>query len=166
MLVNARSLTNDTIDNLINILFKEEDVDVCCITETWLRPDDQAVIADIRLRGYDIISSPRKCRKGGGLAFLCKNLYRFKQAQTNTYTLFELLEVAFNCKSTKVTFSTIYRTGYLNMQQRPQFLTELNDYLESLIFKEGINIIWGDFNIINILFIFYVFLSLPMGLHC
>ena len=128
MLVNARSLTRSTIDNLLNILFVDEKIDVCCITETWLKPGDQALLADIKLRGYEIVSSPRSGNKrGGGIAFLCKNYYKFKQIKTNKYFLFELLEVVFSCKSTLIRFSTIYRTGNLNIQQRSDFLNELNN---------------------------------------
>ena len=59
MLVNSRSLNTRTADNLLNILFVVENIDICCITETWLKPGDQAILADIKLRGYEIISSPR-----------------------------------------------------------------------------------------------------------
>ena len=42
-------------------------LDVCCIIETWLKTQDQAVLVYIKLRGYDIISSPRaRNTKGGG----------------------------------------------------------------------------------------------------
>ena len=57
MLVNARSLNTRTVDNLLNILFVNGKIDVCCITEAWLKPGDQTVLADIKLRGYEIISS-------------------------------------------------------------------------------------------------------------
>ena len=48
---------------------------VCCIIETLLKPGHQAVLADIKLRGYETISSPRPQNKkgGGGVVFLCKN---------------------------------------------------------------------------------------------
>ena len=148
MLVNARSLNKQTIDNLFNILFIDEKIDVCCITETWLKPTDQALLADIKLRGYEIVSSPRANNKrGGGIAFLCKSLYIFNEIKTSRYKFFELLEVIFKCKNTCVRFSTIYRTGNLNIFQRTLFLNELGDYLDSLLFKEGVNILWGDFNI-------------------
>ena len=98
MLINARSLNSVTTDNLINILFVDEKIDVCCVTETWLKPSDQAVIADFKLRGYEIISSPRaNNKKGGGVAFICKDFYKFKEIKTVKYISFELLEVVFNC---------------------------------------------------------------------
>ena len=148
MLVNARSLTKTTIDNLLNILFKDEDIDVCCITETWLKSTDQAVLADIKFRGYEIVNSPRPTNKrGGGIAFMCKNNYKFAEIKTTKYVYFELQEVLFSCKTSCIRFSTIYRTGQLTANEKSKFLEELHDYLDSLLFKDGINIIWGDFNI-------------------
>ena len=148
MLVNARSLNKKTVDNLLNILFIDEKIDLCCITETWLKPGDQAMLADIKLRGYKIVSSSRANNKrGGGIAFLCKDIYQFNQIKTLKYSMFELLEVVFICKSNLVRFSTIYCTGILNTEQRATFLQELNSYLDSLLFKQGVNILWGDFNI-------------------
>ena len=148
MLVNARSLNEKTINKLVDILFVDENIDVCCITETWLKDSDEAVLADIKLRGYQIVNSPRSSNKrGGGVAFLCKDIYTHKHIKTSKYLFFELLEVYFSCKNTGIRFSTIYRTGNLNAQHRISFLEELNDYLESLLFKEGINVLWGDFNI-------------------
>ena len=71
MLVNARSLNTTTVDNLLNILFVEEKIYVCCITATWLKPGHQAVLTDIKLKGNEIISSLRaKHQKGGGVASL------------------------------------------------------------------------------------------------
>ena len=148
MLVNARSLNNRTIDSLFNILLVDEKVDVCCVTETWLKPSDQVLLAEIKSRGYEIVSSPRTSKKrGGGVAFICKSLYKYTVIKTPKYKFFELLEVVLKCKTSHIRFSTIYRTGVLNVNERHQFLEELGGYLDTLVSKEGINIIWGDFNI-------------------
>ena len=148
MLINARSLTTLTVDNLFNIILHDEQIQVCCITETWLKPSNQAILADIKLRGYNIISSPRAgTKRGGGVAFLCENKYISRAIKTVKYTYFELLEVIFECKNLIIRFSTIYRTGTLNIIERAEFLDELDDYLGTLLGKKGINIIWGDFNI-------------------
>ena len=63
MLVNARSLNTVTVDSKLNIFFVDEKINVCRITETWLKPGDQADFADIKLRGYEIISSARAKNK-------------------------------------------------------------------------------------------------------
>ena len=53
MLVNAISLNTRTVDNLLNILFVDEKLDVCCIIETWLKPRDQTVEAEFKLKGNE-----------------------------------------------------------------------------------------------------------------
>ena len=71
------SLNTRTVDNLLNTLFVDEKINVCCITETWLKPGDQALLAEIKLRGYEIISSLRaRNKQGEGVAFLCKNDFK------------------------------------------------------------------------------------------
>ena len=35
----------------------------------------------------------------------------------------------------------------LEVEQRNSFIEELNNYLDYLLHKQGLNIIWGDFNI-------------------
>ena len=46
-----------------------------------------------------------------------------------------------------VRFSTIYRTGHMSVEERKLFFSELEDYISSLICRNGYDIIWGDFNI-------------------
>ncbi len=64
---NARSLCNKTCGVLE--LLKDNSIDICCVTETWLRIKDSAIFAEIHDHGYDIFSAPRRGR-GGGVAFL------------------------------------------------------------------------------------------------
>ena len=46
----------------------------------------QAVLADIKLRGYEIVSSSRaRNKRGRGEAFLCKNYYKFKEIKSSKF---------------------------------------------------------------------------------
>ena len=92
----------------MNILFVDEKIDVFLITETWLKPRDQAVLADIKLRGYEMIGSPSaKSKKGEEEAFLCKIYYKYEQIKSFfEFVFFEILEV-FLCKNIVDRFSTI-----------------------------------------------------------
>ena len=54
--INARSLRNKTavfVDHII-----EQNIDVCAVTETWLKDKDTASIADICQSGYSFKSFP------------------------------------------------------------------------------------------------------------
>ena len=50
----------------------------CLLHKSFLvKTRGQAVLADIKLRGYEIISSLRaRNKKGEGVAFLCKNDFK------------------------------------------------------------------------------------------
>jgi exonuclease III len=63
---NTRSLCNKTCGVLE--LLKDNAVDICCVTESWLKSKDSAIFAEIHDHGYDIFSAPRRGR-GGGVAF-------------------------------------------------------------------------------------------------
>ena len=53
-----------------------------CLLHNWdlVKSGDQAVLADIKLRGYEIISSPKaKNKNREEVAFLCKMLINSKK---------------------------------------------------------------------------------------
>ena len=64
---NAQSICNK-VSGVLEMM-KDKLVDVCCVTETWLKSKDNARFAEIHDFGYDIISAPRKGH-GGGVAFV------------------------------------------------------------------------------------------------
>ena len=69
-LFNSRSICNKTISVLQ--LLSDFDLDICCVTETWLRKADTAKFAEMKDLGYAIHNQPRAGR-GGGVAILFKN---------------------------------------------------------------------------------------------
>ena len=51
---------------------KDKDLDMLFITETWLRPGDDKVIADLCPEGYHYSGKPRLSGKGGGVGVVYK----------------------------------------------------------------------------------------------
>ena len=43
----------------------DQNVDVCCITETWFSAKENSTFAFIHEMGFDVLNSPRKGRGGG-----------------------------------------------------------------------------------------------------
>ena len=70
-LVNARSLRNK-INQFIHYSITE-DLDICFITETWLKDTDTVEIASLLPPGYDFINFERKKRVGGGIGTFYKS---------------------------------------------------------------------------------------------
>ena len=87
---NVRSICNKTSGVLE--LIKDRSVDICCVTETWLRLNDAAKFAEIHDFGFDLFSAPRR-GKGGGVAFIF-DPSRVKPIRNNLtkYSSFEVLE--------------------------------------------------------------------------
>ena len=46
------------------------DLDICAITENWLKEDDEIGKAALKPEGYEILSSPHPLRLGGGIAVI------------------------------------------------------------------------------------------------
>lgn len=81
------------------------------------------MIADFRREGLEVISLPRKERKGGGVALISKkSCYRIKQVKTENYKTFELLEAILLGSIHNLRFSLVYRTGPLCLKTKKQVL--------------------------------------------
>ena len=107
--LNCRSLCNKTVDVLE--LLRDKEIDLCCITESWLRTDDKAKFAEIRDHGYEIFSCPRKGR-GGGVAFIF-NPFKLKPVEHKVchYSAFEVFECIVRTVDHKtIRFSVVYRS--------------------------------------------------------
>ena len=70
--VNARSIRNKI--GPFQHYLQDEKIDMCAITEIWLKPDDVIHPEEIVPPGYDILSKPRSDgRLGGGVALVYKS---------------------------------------------------------------------------------------------
>ena len=136
-------------------LLKEKSVDICCVTETWLKRGDTAIHAEIRDHGFEIFSAPRKGR-GGGVGFIFKSS-KIKPIKNNIkkFKSFEGLECIVKGSDKLLRLCVIYRSTQVNTAKNnhkynetkvSQFMEEFEDYLDTLLGKTGIPIICGDFN--------------------
>ena len=147
---NARSLCNKTVGVLE--LLSDNCIDVCAITETWLKQNEAAKHAEIRDFGYDIISVPRK-GKGGGVAIIFDPLrVRPIVNKTTYFSSFEVLECIVKTRSDIVRFCVIYRSTRMSSKLAYQqtrtalFFEQFESYLDNLLLKGGRPMIMGDFN--------------------
>ena len=148
---NTRSLCNKTCGVLE--LLKDNSVDICCITESWLKTKDSAIFAEIHDHGFDIFSAPRRGR-GGGVAFLFDPA-RLKPIRNNTakFTSFEVLECLIQTSTQSIRLCVVYRSTQISCKERyddtkiSKFTEEFEGYLDSLLQKSGTPVLCGDFNI-------------------
>ena len=147
---NVRSLGNK-LPGVIELL-KDKNIAVCCITESWLKVKDSAKFAEIHDYGFDIFSAPRK-GKGGGVAFIFNpEIVKPVRNNVTTYSSFEILECVIQT-TTLLRLCVVYRCTQVKSQDTycdtklSKFMIEFEDYLDSLLTKNGAPIICGDFNI-------------------
>ena len=147
---NVRSLCNKIVGVLE--LIKDSSVDLCCITESWLKVNDHAIFAEICEHGFDIFSCPRQ-GKGGGVAFVF-NPSRVKPEENKVkkYTSFEVHECTLNVNGSLLRLSVVYRTTQVknkvsyDQTKTSVFFDQFGDYLDVILQKNGKPIICGDFN--------------------
>ena len=107
-LFNARSLCNKV--GLVIELIKECSLDLLCVTETWLRKNDQAKTREIHELGFEICSKPRSSR-GGGVAFLFKPDLPVKHQKTENFKSFEVIEAIIWANNERIKICVVYRPG-------------------------------------------------------
>ena len=89
--INARSVCNMSLE--LQTYITERSIDLCAITETWLRLDDQVSLAAITPSGYEALSKPRLEGRGGGIALIYKKYITIKEI--NISTEFRTIELAY-----------------------------------------------------------------------
>ena len=120
------------------------DLDICAITETWLKEDDEIGKAALKPEGYEILSSPHLTRSGGGIAVIYKADLKVTKSWEQHFG---------TCKCTDYKISFDHSSYSLGLFYRPDdnlFLTFVNDmveYMENNITDKSEFLLLGDFNI-------------------
>ena len=130
-LINCRSICNKTPEILE--LIKDFDIDLCGITESWLKKADSAKIAEIKELGYETDSKPRAGR-GGGVAFLYKSFLKYKPKKSTRYKSFECIESSIILQEgSHLWMACVYRSGTSALSTNiALFFQEFDKYLCSL----------------------------------
>ena len=133
-------------------LLTDHMIDVCFVTETWLKLNDVAKFAEIHEMGYEIFNAPRR-GTGGGVGFLFnKNRVTLKRNNVKKYSSFEVLESTLQTSTELLRLCVIYRSTQhtsrekYNETKHVLFMDEFADYLDVLASKTGKPLICGDFN--------------------
>ena len=125
----------------------EEDLDILCLTETWLSNGDTVTGALFSEIDYQLHSVPRHSR-GGGVAIIAKKTLRIVPAKLKSrFTSFEVTEVTVKGTHLQDTiFSVIYRPP---SSSYTTFHNEFEEYIATMSTRHAhlYPIIMGDFNI-------------------
>ena len=141
-LINPRSCNNKTA--LMKQFINDLDLDICAITETWLKEDDEIGKTALKPEGYEILSSPHPIRLGGGIAVIYKGDLKVTKSQEHHFG-------TCGCTDYKISFDhSSYSLGLFYRSDDNPFLAFVNDmveYMENNITDKSEFLLLGDFNI-------------------
>ena len=126
----------------------DQNIDVCAITETWIKKDDINMITkEIPPHGYHILSQPcMDGRSGGGLGMVYKDYITISSSKmTKNHNTMEYMRYSLRIKQTSIDICVIYRfpcTGVID------FCSELASEIEESINLTSNRYVYiGDFKI-------------------
>ena len=122
-------------------------IDLCAITETWLKPDNDDIAKAFPPLGYTILSWPRQDGwRGGGITFVSKSHINIEEDKDKAeYQTMELLHLSVKVKCLVLSLYTVYRIPNTSVVT---FCDEMANVLENNIVSDrGETILIGDFNI-------------------
>ena len=151
--VNVQSLTSGNKDMVISDILHEQKLDLCVLTETWLKQGDEDRIwiesCELNKNGYKLDIANRKYRTGGGLGLVyCDNL-KVKCVDKDTLRSFEYAKWSVASKSCSFTMIGIYHPPYsaTNKTTNTMFLDEFIPWCANNVITDKNIIITGVFNI-------------------
>lgn len=137
-LLNVRSLRNKA--DFITDYACENDIDILCLTETWLTDNDASLISAIVPHGYKFQHLPRNDRRGGGVGVLFKASFHLALSKPWPAESFECLEVLLRGSSVAAALRifVVYRPPSSGRKSKPfrVFLEEFGELLERVSIKK------------------------------
>ena len=119
-------------------------LDLCILTETWIKEGDTTSPSRLCPSGYKALSISRHGKIGGGIAIVYKNNLNISITRGQPFKTMESTCFSINTGSKVINLMAIYRPPDSNVLE---FCNELANLLESKINSSGELILLGDFNI-------------------
>ena len=147
---NARSILNKPAAVCDFIISRN--IDILGITESWMSGTgiDNIALNSIKgtLPGYEVISTPRVGRAGGGLCLIHRNIIDVAVKDTGRYKTFESMDVTFSNGSKSFRTIIIYRPPKSPKHKIPMsvFYEEFNSLMELVMASQSDILVAGDFN--------------------
>ena len=109
-LFNAQSVRNKS-DVLADYIL-QQDIDICSLVETWLKPSDTVVMGILTPPGYKLHTCHQLSRSGGGVAVLHKEGFKSSHISSGKKQSYEFIEMELSNHSTKFKLLVLYRPPY------------------------------------------------------
>ena len=146
-LFNTRSVRTKL--HHISEILNEFDLDILCLTETWLFPSDIDIVGAALPESHSMAHVPRTTTTGapgGGVALIYSlAISNIKHGMAAFQaSSFELMGASFSCHRQTINIYIVYRPGHPGTDRA--FMEEFGSFLDGLLLVRGNSIICGDFN--------------------
>jgi len=146
--LNCQSLCNKT-EGIVEH-FKERNLDILMLQETFMKIKDDAKVKELEDHGISFLSCPRTSgRERGGLAVIFKPTIKLKlNKKVEKYQSFEYMEMTLETEEELLRLVNVYHPPYSKGHPYTElhFVTEFEDFLETVVTKPGVPVLAGDFN--------------------
>ena len=135
-LFNIRSIINEVCFVVESLA--EHNLDLLCITETWLLPSDVIIIGAALPSSYSFHHVPRSMdARGGGVGFIhCRALSNVRVVPNHMdVSSSEFLEITFSLHLQNIRMAILYRPGHPGTDRA--FMEEFGQFLEILTVCAG-----------------------------
>ena len=127
----------------------ERDLDVLCLTETWLREEgDDVSIGEMTPPGFSFLHRPRVSGRGGGVALIFRQHLNVRLCKHRSFSSFENIEVCITRGKQTIRLGCVYRPppSAGNKLTTCDFIDEFGMFLsDDSIPAENVLVV-GDFN--------------------
>ena len=141
-LINCRSVVNKTQE--IKLKLVNNNLDLCILTETWIKEGDTITPTRLCPNGYKSLSISRQDKVGGGIAIVYKSELNISLARDEPYKTMESSSFIISTVNRQINLITIYRPPDTNVLE---FCNEFANLPETNINLSGELILLGDINI-------------------
>ena len=142
VLANCRSIINRTQE--LQLETKENNLDICVLTETWMKPDDNLTHLHMCPDGYKSLSLSRQNCIGGGIAIMFRNYLNIKEGNRYEFTSMECTDYILTLPRITIKLGVIYRPPDNSVLD---FVSDFADYMECNTNIPGEHVKLGDFNL-------------------